>query len=302
LAIVRDVLGIAQANRIPRSHRGALLAPDRASAAHRRPLDIGHCARGGEPALDACRWAVWTSKRRRGAFRGDRIIEIAVVLLDGSVAFHSLSTPAFPRRRSFKDSRASCRRCCRGAVFGDIADKLLAALEGCVFVAHNARFDWAFVSTESSGRRPAAQDAGLTYAPRQRCPDLPGEISYGHYHFGLKLRRHQRDGDAGAAKCWEDVNWSRNGGCLRIWSFGGIGVRRLLRISNRRTAQPPPLMTTPALTWPVAVAMPRGGTQHWMAAHVRHRPESAVAASAPATSQCDHARAAVLSSSRRRLS
>ncbi|PYP38518.1 MAG: hypothetical protein DMD48_09320 [Gemmatimonadetes bacterium] len=152
LAIVRDVLGIAQANRHTADRiAAALLAPDPRFV---RTADgrwtLATAPPEASPALDACRWAVvdveTTGVR---AFSGDRIIEIAVVMLDGSVAFHSLVNPGIPTPPFVQGLTGIVpSMLSRAPFFADIAEPLLAALDGCVFVAHNARFDWAFVSTE----------------------------------------------------------------------------------------------------------------------------------------------------------
>jgi len=76
-------------------------------------------------------------------------MEIAVVMLDGTVAFHSLVNPGIPIPEFIAGLTGIDAKMVRHApTFDAIVDQLLAALEGCVFVAHNARFDWAFVSTE----------------------------------------------------------------------------------------------------------------------------------------------------------
>src|SRR6266550_4204230 len=76
-------------------------------------------------------------------------MEIAVVMLDGTVAFHSLVNPGIPIPQFVAGLTGIDAKMVRHApTFDAIVEQLLAALEGCVFVAHNARFDWAFVSTE----------------------------------------------------------------------------------------------------------------------------------------------------------
>src|SRR5438128_1786566 len=105
------------------------------------------------PALDACRFAVvdvettGTSPRR-----GDRIIEIAVAVLEGdrvTTAFQSLVNPgvpigAFVSRLTGIDAAAVRDAPC----FAAVADRLLDHLAGTVFVAHNVRFDWTFLLVE----------------------------------------------------------------------------------------------------------------------------------------------------------
>ena len=208
---MRDVLGIVQANRHTADRIAAtLLAPDKRFA---RTQDgrwtLASVQAESSPALESCRWAVvdveTTGVR---AFSGDRIMEIAVVDLDGTVRFHSLVNPGIPIPQfvaGLTGIDAGLVR--RAPSFDDIADDLLAALEGCVFVAHNARFDWAFVSTEIERARglllqgPRVCTVRLA---RKLLPDLPRRnLDTVSYHFGIEIEgRHRAAPDAvAAAKC-----------------------------------------------------------------------------------------------------
>lgn len=208
---MRDVLGIVQANRHTADRIAAtLLAPDKRFA---RTQDgrwtLASVQAESSPGLESCRWAVvdveTTGVR---AFSGDRIMEIAVVDLDGTVRFHSLVNPGIPIPQfvaGLTGIDAGLVR--RAPSFDDIADDLLAALEGCVFVAHNARFDWAFVSTEIERARglllqgPRVCTVRLA---RKLLPDLPRRnLDTVSYHFGIEIEgRHRAAPDAvAAAKC-----------------------------------------------------------------------------------------------------
>jgi DNA polymerase-3 subunit epsilon len=161
------------------------------------------------PVLEDCRFAVvdveTTGVR---AFRGDRIMEIAVVRLDATVAFHSLVNPGMPIPDFVAGLTGIDARMIRNApLFEEIVDGLLAALQGCVFVAHNARFDWAFVSTEIERARglllqgPRVCTVRLA---RKLLPDLPRRnLDTVSYHFGIEIEgRHRATPDAvAAAKC-----------------------------------------------------------------------------------------------------
>ena len=161
------------------------------------------------PALEACRWAVvdveTTGVR---AFRGDRIMEIAVVRLDGTVAFHSLVNPGIPIPQFVAGLTGIDAKLVRDApTFDMIAGKLLEVFEGCVFVAHNARFDWAFVSTEierATGMLLQGPRVCTVRLARKLLPDLPRRnLDTVSYHFGIEIEgRHRATGDAvAAAKC-----------------------------------------------------------------------------------------------------
>ena len=84
---MRDVLGIAQANRHTADRiAAALLAPDpRFGRTTDGRWTVATPPSSASPVLESCRWAVvdveTTGVR---AFSGDRIMEIAVVMLDGT--------------------------------------------------------------------------------------------------------------------------------------------------------------------------------------------------------------------------
>jgi len=211
LAIVRDVLGIAQANRHTADRiAAALLAPDpRFGRTTDGRWTLATPPSSASPVLEACRWAVvdveTTGVR---AFRGDRIMEIAVVMLDGTVAFHSLVNPGIPIPQFVAGLTGIDARTVRDApTFDAIVDRLLTALEGCVFVAHNARFDWAFVSTEierATGLLLQGPRVCTVRLARKLLPDLPRRnLDTVSYHFGIEIEgRHRATGDAvAAAKC-----------------------------------------------------------------------------------------------------
>ena len=211
LAIVRDVLGIVQANRHTADRiAAALLAADpRFGRTRDGRWSLAAPSADASPALDGCRFAVvdveTTGVR---AFRGDRIMEIAVVMLDGTVAFHSLVNPGIPIPQFVAGLTGIDARMVRDAPpFEAIVDRLLAALEGCVFVAHNARFDWAFVSTEierASGLLLQGPRVCTVRLARKLLPDLPRRnLDSVSYHFGIEIEgRHRATGDAAAAaKC-----------------------------------------------------------------------------------------------------
>ncbi len=208
---MRDVLGIAQANRHTADRiAAALLAPDtRFGRTSDGRWTLATPPPATSPTLGECRFAVvdveTTGVR---AFSGDRIIEIAVVMLDGTVAFHSLVNPGIPLNPFVQGLTGIAPAILHKAPpFEDIVDGLLAALEGCVFVAHNARFDWAFVSTEIERARglllqgPRVCTVRLA---RKLLPDLPRRnLDTVSYHFGIEIEgRHRATGDAvAAAKC-----------------------------------------------------------------------------------------------------
>jgi DNA polymerase III subunit epsilon len=83
---------------------------------------------------------------------GDRITEVAVAVVHGGrreIVFDSLVNPERPIPRAVRAITNITDEMVRHAPrFSDVAEQLLRALAGKIFVAHNARFDWNFVSAE----------------------------------------------------------------------------------------------------------------------------------------------------------
>lgn len=117
----------------------------------------------GSPLLDDCAFAVVdveTTGMRAGF--GDRITEIAVAVVHGSrreIVFESLVNPERPIPRAVCTITNITDEMVRHAPrFAELVERILAALSGRVFVAHNARFDWNFVSAELRRARDLTLD------------------------------------------------------------------------------------------------------------------------------------------------
>jgi len=117
----------------------------------------------GSPLLDECAFAVVdveTTGMRAGY--GDRITEIAVAVVHGErreIVFESLVNPERPIPRGICSITNITNEMVRNAPrFSELAERLLAALAGRVFVAHNARFDWNFLSAELRRSRDLTLD------------------------------------------------------------------------------------------------------------------------------------------------
>jgi DNA polymerase-3 subunit epsilon len=117
------------------------------TAANRRAIS------DASPALSAASFVVVdveTTGTR--AMFGDRIIEIAAVRVRGdsvTTIFETLVNPDRPiSPQVTRLTRITWDMVRRAPRFRDVCDQLLGVLEGQVFVAHNAAFDWRFVSME----------------------------------------------------------------------------------------------------------------------------------------------------------
>jgi DNA polymerase-3 subunit epsilon len=206
--IAREVLGLARATGVVAERLvAALLGAD-----PRFAFDVeGRWAAVSEPSLGALPLAelsfavvdVETTGMRARA--GDRVTELAVVHVDGdrtAVALESLVNPEVPIPPYISALTGIDDALVREAPrFEELADQLLAALDGRVFVAHNARFDWAFVSAEierAGGLAPRVQRLCTVRMTRALVPELERRNLDSVMHFfGIDAdRRHRAAGDA----------------------------------------------------------------------------------------------------------
>lgn len=142
------------------------------------------------------------------ALGGDRVTEVAAVVLeDGRIedAFQSLVNPGRPIS-SFITGLTGISNAMVAAAppFRDIALALEATLQGRTFVAHNATFDWGFLSMEFAR---ADHPNALTGKPlctvrlaRRLLAHLPRRnLDSVAYHYGVSIEgRHRALGDARA--------------------------------------------------------------------------------------------------------
>jgi DNA polymerase III subunit epsilon len=163
-------------------------------------------AASGSPLLDECAFAVVDVETTgMNATGNDRITEIAVVVVQGArrdVVFDSLVNPGRPIPPRICELTGITDAMVSGAPsFADIADQVVAALAGRVFVAHNARFDWGFVGAEVKRNRDLALDGPRLCTVRLARRLVVGEPSYSlgalAVRFGFEFAaRHRAAGDA----------------------------------------------------------------------------------------------------------
>jgi DNA polymerase-3 subunit epsilon len=172
-----------------------LQVPDRAEARAR-----------ASAALEALSYVVVDVETTGGRpLHGDRITEIAaVVVRRGEIAdvFETLVNP----RRSIPPwisrlTNISWSMVKDAPPFEALCDKVLNVLGGHVFVAHNARFDWAFVSAElerATGRTLDGPRLCTVKLARKLLPQLRRRsLDYVAMHYGVEIQsRHRAAGDA----------------------------------------------------------------------------------------------------------
>lgn len=138
---------------------------------------------------------------------GDRITEIAVVVVKDGVATTAFETlinpdrPIPPMISSLTNITSSMVR--NAPRFRDVCDQLIGVLEGHIFVAHNASFDWRFINAEIERAR-GRQMHGRTLCTVRMAKKLAPQIRRKNldavaYHYGIEIvGRHRAGGDARA--------------------------------------------------------------------------------------------------------
>ena len=136
---------------------------------------------------------------------GHRVTEIAAVCVERGAIRESFCTLVNPGMRipsmivSLTGITDAMVR--EAPLFGQVADRVLPLLEGRVFVAHNAPFDWRFVCAElerSTGILPAGRQLCTVKLARKLLPQLPSRSLDGlALYFGLEIEsRHRALDDA----------------------------------------------------------------------------------------------------------
>lgn len=186
------------------------------------------------------------------AYRGDRITEIAAVVVDRgeiSEVYETLVNPQRPIPAFITQLTNITWEMVRNApTFDAIAPKVLQTLEGNVFVAHNAAFDWRFVSVEltrAMGMRLAGRKLCTVRLARRLLPQLRRRsLDHVANYYGVEISgRHRAAGDALAtARCLlrllEDA---AQRGCLTWDDLDFLLGVRVARKRRKPRAMPSPV-------------------------------------------------------------
>jgi DNA polymerase-3 subunit epsilon len=215
----------------------------------------------GSPLLDECTFAVVdveTTGMRAGT--SDRITEIAVVVVNRGrreVVLDSLVNPGRPIPPAICAITNITNDMVRDApTFAEVADQVLAALAGRVFVAHNARFDWGFIDAEVRRARDLALDGPRLCTVRLARRLVKGVRSCGldnltHYFGFANSARHRAMGDALVTADLLDrlLQLAHEEGARTLQDLTAIAARRTRRARRKRLAMP---------TVPLADSVPEG--------------------------------------------
>lgn len=206
LAVCRDVLSIPQAPPLVAERLAtALLGAD----PRVRRLGDGRWTRvecgAGSPELGSCVFAVVDVETTGGGARRDRVTEIGIATVRGDaieLVYETLVNPGRPIPRFVSAvTRITDTMVRDRPSFAAVADQVLAALSGRVFVAHNIAFDWRFLGWELrraralalAGPRLCTLDLARRLIPGMRSRSLDTLANY----FGVTIElRHRAGSDA----------------------------------------------------------------------------------------------------------
>jgi DNA polymerase-3 subunit epsilon len=188
-----------------------------------------------------------------GVSGGDRITEVAVVEVQEGKATTVFETLINPQRPIppwvSRLTNISWDMVKDAPTFTEICDQLLGVLDGRVFVAHNANFDWRFLSMEIERAMARTLSGRRLCTVRMAKKMIPGlrrrSLDYVSLHYGVEItRRHRAGGDARATaqvflRLLDDA---RRRGCT-TWQ----DLQRLLiaPAPPRRRPRRPPAMPRP---------------------------------------------------------
>ncbi|HEX6048177.1 MAG TPA: 3'-5' exonuclease [Gemmatimonadaceae bacterium] len=141
------------------------------------------------------------------AYAGDRITEIAAIVVQGGEITREFETLVNPQRpippMVTAITNITWNMVRNAPTFRDIADDVASVLRGHVFVAHNAAFDWRFVSSEitrATGGRLDGRRLCTVKLARKVLPQLPRRsLDHLARFYGVEIAsRHRAGGDARA--------------------------------------------------------------------------------------------------------
>ncbi len=186
------------------------------------------------------------------AMAGDRITEVAVtVVRDGRVAgsFESLVNPERPIPAHISRLTNITSAMVKDApTFREVAPRVVEVMSGHVFAAHNATFDWRFISAELSradGFELAGRRLCTVKLARKLLPQLQRRsLDYLALYYGVEIQnRHRAGGDALAtARCLVRLlEEARQRGCETWDDLERFGRRARKRRPRRSPGSPTPV-------------------------------------------------------------
>ena len=207
---------------------------------------------------------------------GHRVVEIGCVeLLNGIPTGKTFHRYLDPQRdmpeEAFRVHGLSAEFLAGRALFADIADELVAFLAGAKLVAHNAEFDFRFVSAELVTLGRPALDTGLmvdTLAlARRRHPGAPVSLDALCSRYGIDNSRRTKHGALLDSEILAEVYAELTGGRQTALVFAGPVTRGWGGVSaGTRGVRPMPLaprVTDAELAAHAAFVAELGGEVMW---------------------------------------
>ena len=208
----------------------------------------------GAPGLSRLPYVVVDVETTGGrAKAGDRITEVAaVVVRDGVVSevFETLVNPQRPIPPWITAlTNISWSMVKDAPTFPEVAPKLLELLEGRIFVAHNATFDWNFICAEverATGERLAGERLCTVRLARRLLPQLRRRsLDWVCNHYGVENgARHRAGGDA-IATAHVLLRLLRDAGGRGIGTWDELRALLDARTSRAKRRRRPPAMPRP---------------------------------------------------------
>jgi DNA polymerase-3 subunit epsilon len=246
----RDVLGLARAPvAVAERLTVALLGAD----PRVRRLPDGQwglvAAALGSPLLAECGFAVVDVETTGSRSAADRVTEVAVAVVQGErceVVFDTLVNPERPiPAAATRITRITDEMVRSAPTFDVVADGLLNVLAGRVFVAHNARFDWRFLSTELRRARALGLEGPRLCTVRLARRLMAGLESYSldglaEYCGVENPARHRAGGDAWTLGMVlrRLLDLARAGEARTLGDLEALQVRRPRKRRGRRRSAP----------------------------------------------------------------
>ncbi len=203
-------------------------------------------------SLGSLSFAVVDVETTGGRFPMHRITEFAAVTVrNGQIAdvYETLVNPQRPIPPFVSRlTRISWDMVRDKPTFRGIAERVLEVLEGNVFVAHNAAFDFSFVSDEirrATGAELVGRQLCTVKLAKQLLPHLQRRsLDYVADYYGVEMtRRHRAGGDALAtAHCLiRLLDDAAQRGCTTLDDIDNLMRKRKPKKKKRRSALPSPV-------------------------------------------------------------
>ncbi|HEX6574144.1 MAG TPA: 3'-5' exonuclease [Gemmatimonadaceae bacterium] len=236
----------------PSVRAGDIPAPAAEVPYTRRRRGRSHVPSGPPQPLSSLTWAVVDVETTGGPPPHHRITEIAAVIVKDREITEVFETLVNPERSIppfvSKLTRITWDMVKNAPKFAAIVPELLDKLEGNVFVAHNAQFDWSFLSHEiqrASGARISGNQLCTVRLARQLLPHLPKRsLDYVANYYGIEISgRHRAGGDAIAtARCLiRLLDEARDRGCETWEDLDVLLRKRASKKKRKRSAWPSPV-------------------------------------------------------------